>query len=705
MNAPVGFEAVRDGSGVVRIVFDARDEKVNTLTEAVMLSFRDLVDRLAEDRDVLGVVIHSGKSGNFIAGADVGEIQALTDPRQAADKARMGQEVFNRLEALPVPVVAAIHGSCLGGGTELALACTYRIASDDPATRIGLPEVRLGIVPGFGGTQRLPRLVGLRAALDLILTGRELRASKALRIGLVDAVVPPENLIDIARSWISGPPPRKRKDPGWVEGILRRMPQARRLLIGIAERKLRKTLKGDYPAPYRALRILQATYGERLQDGLPIEARALGELAVTPTARNLMALFDLSARARRDPGVPAGVEPRPVRRAAVVGAGIMGAGIAMALSGRGTPVRLRDVKLEPIQRGLREAHRILSRQVKRRRRTRREADAQQARVQPTLSWNGFRCVDLVIEAVFEDLELKRRVLREIEAAVEPDCLIATNTSSLPIGQIGQVADRPGRFLGLHFFNPVHRMPLVEIVVASDTEPWAIATAAEIVKDIRKIPVVVQDRPGFLVNRLLMAYLGEAIHLLEEGADPSVVDPALESFGMPMGPFRLLDQVGLDVASRVADILNQAYGRGGSAVELLQRFAAADRLGVKNNRGFYTYKQGKASPDSGTRALIRPQGRIRPGADEIRMRTLLPMVNEAARCLAEGVARRPGDVDLAMILGTGFPPFRGGLLRWADTVGIRDLVSRLEVMASRYGERMAPAELLREMSRRDTGFFG
>jgi 3-hydroxyacyl-CoA dehydrogenase/enoyl-CoA hydratase/3-hydroxybutyryl-CoA epimerase len=705
MNAPVGFEAVRDGSGVVRIVFDARDEKVNTLTEAVMLSFRDLVDRLAEDRDVLGVVIHSGKSGNFIAGADVGEIQALTDPRQAADKARMGQEVFNRLEALPVPVVAAIHGSCLGGGTELALACTYRIASDDPATRIGLPEVRLGIVPGFGGTQRLPRLVGLRAALDLILTGRELRASKALRIGLVDAVVPPENLIDIARSWISGPPPRKRKDPGWVEGILRRMPQARRLLIGIAERKLRKTLKGDYPAPYRALRILQATYGERLQDGLPIEARALGELAVTPTARNLMALFDLSARARRDPGVPAGVEPRPVRRAAVVGAGIMGAGIAMALSGRGTPVRLRDVKLEPIQRGLREAHRILSRQVKRRRRTRREAEAQQARVQPTLSWNGFRGVDLVIEAVFEDLELKRRVLREIEAAVEPDCLIATNTSSLPIGQIGQVADHPGRFLGLHFFNPVHRMPLVEIVVASDTEPWAIATAAEIVKDIRKIPVVVQDRPGFLVNRLLMAYLGEAIHLLEEGADPSVVDPALESFGMPMGPFRLLDQVGLDVASRVADILNQAYGRGGSAVELLQRFAAADRLGVKNNRGFYTYKQGKASPDSGTRALIRPQGRIRPGADEIRMRTLLPMVNEAARCLAEGVARRPGDVDLAMILGTGFPPFRGGLLRWADTVGIRDLVSRLEVMASRYGERMAPAELLREMSRRDTGFFG
>lgn len=705
MGTLAGIEKIREADGIVRIRFDSPDARVNTLTERILMAFQECLEELANEAGIRGILIESGKTANFIAGADVREIQTLSTSLEAETKARLGQKIFSRLAAMPVPVAAVIHGTCLGGGTELILACTYRIASDDPSTRIGLPEVRLGIIPGFGGTQRLPRLVGLRSALDLILTGRELRASAALRIGLVDEVVPVELLPAAARRWIADHPVRRPAGQRPLERLFQRIGPLRSLVISLAERKLREKLKGgDYPAPFRALRVLQETYGGDLDQGLRVEARALGELALTPTAKNLMALFDLNSRQRRNPGLPEGGKARPVRRAAVVGAGIMGAGIALAIAGKGAQVRMKDVAVEPLARGLREAHRILASQVRRKRRTRRDLRDRMARIQPTLSYSGFRCIDFVVEAVFEDLELKRRILREIESNVSPECLIATNTSSLPIGEIGRVADHPGRFLGVHFFNPVHRMPLVEIVATDRTDPWAVATAAEMVKEIRKVPIVVRDRPGFLVNRLLMAYLGEALHLLEEGAELTRVDRALERFGMPMGPFRLLDQVGMDVASRVARTLNEAYGRGESAVELLEKLAAAKRFGVKNGKGFYLYQDGKPVPDPEIDQLVRPQGRIRPAGEEICLRTLLPMVNEAARCLEEEVVGRPGDVDLGMILGTGFPPFRGGLLRYADGIGIGKIVSLLEVMASRYGERMAPAELLLEMTRRGKNFF-
>ncbi len=705
MKQAAAWDAIRGEDGILRLVLDLPGEKVNKLTEAVLAAFRKLLQTIREDSDLRGVIIRSGKPGTFIAGADVGEIQAITERDELEAKARIGQEIFQHLRVLPVPVVAAIHGACMGGGTEMALACTYRVASDDPATRIGLPEVRLGIVPGWGGTQRLPRLVGLRAALDLILTGRELRASTALRTGLIDAVVPAEHLEREAVRIITERPPPRPAPAGPAEWFFRNFPPARTLVFSVAEKNLRKKLHGDYPAPYRAVKLLRETYGGRLEPGLRREAAAVADLAVTPTARNLMALFDLNARARRDPGIADGTEPRPIRRATVVGAGVMGAGIALAITGRGTPVRIKDIGVEPISRGLREAYRILSRRVRRRRMTPRELRTRMAMIQPSLDYRGMRQMDLVVEAVFEDLELKRRLIREIEANVSAECLLVTNTSSLPVEGIARVAEHPERILGMHFFNPVHRMPLVEIIAADKTAPWATATAVALTKEIGKVPVVVRDRPGFLVNRLLMAYLAEVLELLEEGAEIGRLDRALEEFGMPMGPVRLLDQVGLDIASRVAEVLGKAFGRGVPAGAILDRLAAAGRLGVKGSRGFYLYRNGQPIADPSVEELIRPRGRIHPGEEEIRMRTLLPMLNEAARCLQEGVARRPGDVDLAMVLGTGFPPFRGGLLRYADSLGIDRVVSRLDVLASRFGTRMAPADLLKEMEKRGRKFFG
>jgi 3-hydroxyacyl-CoA dehydrogenase/enoyl-CoA hydratase/3-hydroxybutyryl-CoA epimerase len=717
------FETRRDGLAL--LIFDRPQEKVNVLNAMAVAVLEILLDQAARDRTVRGMVVTSAKPGSFIAGADVREIEALKTAEDAEAASRRGQRLFGLLERLPFPVVAAINGTCLGGGTELALACHFRVAADDPRVEIGLPEVRLGILPGWGGTQRLPRLVGLGPALDLILTGRSLDARRALKIGLVDEVAPPEYLLEAAslvvREAIAGErrPRRAMRRP--LLGPADPVRLLRTAVAGaVARRNLRKKVDAKhYPAPYRALEsILHGARGG-LEAGLAREAAILGSLAAGRTCKNLVSIFFLQQAARRDPGVddPA-VRPREVRAATVLGAGAMGGGIAQGLARAGIPVRLKDIDPAALARGVRAAWDLGQAELRKRRISRREHDRRMALIHPTLEYTGIGRSDVVIEAVIERLEVKRQVLRDLEAAAPGEFVFATNTSSLPIERVAAGAGRPDAVVGMHFFNPVHRMPLVEVIRGPRTSDLAVATVVQLAKRMGKTPVVVGDSPGFLVNRILMAYLGEALLMVEEGARTDEIDQLMVEFGMPVGPLELLDQVGIDVSFHVAAVLSDAFGDRAPRSKALAVLMEKGWLGRKSGRGFYVYRKrggadGARDGDDARRApgevnaaayrLVsdRPRHEIEPGPTE--MRLVLPMINEAARCLEGGIVARPADVDLAMVLGTGFPPFRGGLLRHADALGLQSVAQGLEALAARHGPRFLAARVLLEMAREGRRF--
>jgi 3-hydroxyacyl-CoA dehydrogenase/enoyl-CoA hydratase/3-hydroxybutyryl-CoA epimerase len=691
--------------GIGRLVLDVRAEKVNILSGGVLEELDRWLDEAADRADLKALLVVSGKPGTFIAGADVGEIGAIETAAAGEAAAARGQSILHRLSVLGKPTLAAIDGACLGGGLELALACSFRIAALGPATRLGLPEVRLGIIPGFGGTQRLPRLVGLPAAVDLILTGKTIDAGRAERMGLVDQAVPAALLRARAEAWLRHAVERSKHTGRWA----RLMPRAKRrvsariaqaapvrpIVFALARRRLRATLSGDYPAPFAALDAIDESFHVPLEAGLKHEAELVGPLLVTPTCKNLTWLFGASNTARRegrvlDPltGHPAAA--RPVRNAAVLGAGVMGGGIAHLLAQNGVAVRLKDVAEGPLLKGLQAAAELVGKEVQRRRIDRREGARRMARIAPTLTWDGLGAADIVIEAVVEDLAVKRAVLADVEARVRPECVFATNTSSLPIAEIAKEARHPERVVGLHFFNPVHRMPLVEVIAGAASSPEALATAHALARKLGKTPIVVKDSPGFLVNRVLTAYLAEALRLFVEGSDPVTIDRAMEHFGMPMGPFQLLDQIGLDTASKASkaiEAVNERYLPRGS---VLSRLIEKGRLGAKNGRGFYRWKKGRvAGFDRAVLHLVERHGAPVVDFEVIESRLYLPMVNEAVRCLAAGVAASPEDIDLGMVLGTGFPPFRGGPLRNADIMGLPAIVEKLNQLAAQVGERLAP----------------
>ncbi|HEU4402222.1 MAG TPA: 3-hydroxyacyl-CoA dehydrogenase NAD-binding domain-containing protein, partial [Candidatus Polarisedimenticolia bacterium] len=557
------FETRRDG--LAFLIFDRPGEKVNVLNAPIVAALEILLDQAAHDKNVRGLVVMSAKPGSFIAGADVREIASLRSAQDAENASRKGHRLYDSLERLPFPVVAAINGTCLGGGTELALACHFRVAANDPRTEIGLPEVRLGIIPGWGGTQRLPRLVGLGPALDLILTGRSLDARRALKIGLVDEVAPPEYLLEAAerlvRAAADGRRRARRRTGDGLPGALNPILLARTAIAaGLARRSLRRRVDpSQYPAPYRAVEAVIHGLRRGLQQGLRREAELLGQLAAGSTCKNLVSLFFLQQAARRDPGVDEPVaRPREVRAAAVIGAGVMGGGIAQALARAGIPARMKDIDSGALANGVRAAYDLFRAELRKRRIERRDFDQRMARIAPTLDYTGVRRCDVVIEAVVERLEVKHRVLAEVEAAIPEGFIFATNTSSLPIARIAEKAQRPQDVVGLHFFNPVHRMPLVEVIRGPQTSSEAVATVVALAKRIGKTPIVVGDAPGFLVNRILMTYLGEALQMAEEGARIEEVDRTMVDFGMPLGPFALLDQVGLDVAAHVAGVLAESF---------------------------------------------------------------------------------------------------------------------------------------------------
>ncbi|MEN8375283.1 MAG: 3-hydroxyacyl-CoA dehydrogenase NAD-binding domain-containing protein [Gemmatimonadota bacterium] len=698
--------------GIAWLVFERPDAKVNLLTEAVLGRLDELlgdIERHAAARTVGAVVVRSGKPGTFIAGADVDAIKAVEDPAIGAGLAAAGQAIFTRLEGLPVPTVVAIDGACMGGGTELALACTYRIASDSERTKIALPEVRLGILPGFGGTTRLPRLVGLRAALDMILTGKNVRPAKARRIGLVDEVVSAAILhtraAEVARAFADGDAPPARPSRGLAARLLEDTAPGRRLILREARKRVLKESGGHYPAPLKILDTIRRTLPLPLDRAFEIEARALGELVATPVSKNLIHVFRLFEGAKK--GAPAG-DPIEVERIGVLGAGVMGGGIAHLAASRGVEVRMKDIDEGGLAAGLRAARERVDRTLQRRRLDRREAEAIMGRISPTLTYDGFGSLDLVVEAVVERMDVKKSVLRETEEETPNRAVLCSNTSTLSITEMQSALRDPKRFCGLHFFNPVHRMPLVEVIRGEATSAEALATAFSFALRLGKTPVVVGDGPGFLVNRVLGPYLNEAGWLLEDGASVDAVDAVLKSFAMPMGPFRLLDEIGLDVARHAGAVLHDAFGPRMAPSPVMTALAGSDRLGRKGGSGFYRYVDGKdAGVDESVYAELTgrppPAGNAVP-EQEILDRCLLTMVNEAARVLEDGVARSAADVDLAMIAGTGFPPFRGGLLRWADAKGSEDNLRRLEELAALHGERFEPAESLLAAGESGRGFY-
>lgn len=699
-----------DEEAIAWLTFDRPESRANLLTTGVMRRLDALLTEIEEGAragSIRGVVVRSGKPGMFIAGADVGEIAGITDPADGESKSRQGQAVFLRLDRLPVFTVAAIDGVCLGGGTEMALACDYRLAADDPATRIGLPEVQLGIIPGFGGTVRLPRLVGLQAALPMILTGKPVDARKAYRIGLADERVPApilgERARQVVRERAAGKPlPQRRRK---LADRLLDNPVGRKVVLSQARKRVLAETGGHYPAPLAALDALAEIESLPLDQALRVEARTLGRLVVTPVCKNLIGVFRLMEAAKK-PVTDAA--PRPVARVGVVGAGVMGGGIAQLLAYRGLEVRLKDIVPAALGHGLRTARELFDRAVKRGRLGRREASRLMQAIAPTLDYSGFGTTGLVIEAVVERMDVKEQVLREIEAAAEPGCIVASNTSALSISEMQQVLSRPEDFCGMHFFNPVSRMPLVEVVRGARTSDEAIATVWAVSRRLDKTPLVVQDGPGFLVNRILAPYMNEAGYLLADGASVKAIDDALVAFGMPMGPLRLLDEVGWDVGRHVAEILYHAFGERMRPAPPLEATGRSKRLGRKGGLGFYHYEGGK---EKGVDASVyRELGDAVPDerrgiSDEgIRERCLLAMVNEAARALEDGIVARAGHVDLALITGTGFPPFRGGLLRWADTIGIEAVLQKLEAFERTRGTRFSPAPLIREKAARGEGFY-
>lgn len=693
---------------VAVLTLDTPVEPVNVLGTSVIGEMEELLARIKDDSDVRAVVLISGKPDNFVAGADINEFVKIRTADEGTALAQAGQEVLNRLEQFPKPIVTAIHGSCVGLGCELALATSYRIASDSPRTAIGLPEIQLGIIPAAGGCQRLPRTIGVRAALDIILAGRTERAAKAYKLGLVDELVPPSILRSTAieaanRLARTGIPLRKAQG----SLLLERNPIGRQLVYALAKRQVLKKTGGHYPAPLAALDAVRTGMERGRKAGFRREAEHFGRLAVGEVSRNLVQIFFATNALKKDDGVPPGsAKPRTVERLGVIGSGFMGAGIAgTAVSQAGVEARLKDADLPRVGRGINSTIQLLKGQLDRRRLTRQEYQRKAALVTGTADWSGFDHVDLVIEAVFEDLAIKRKVFAEAEAVIAPETVLASNTSTIPIGQIAQGAQHPERILGMHFFSPVDRMPLLEVIPAAVTQPTAIATAVRFGKKMGKTVIVVADSPGFWVNRILFPYLNEAGHLLAEGVPIELIDRTMVKFGFPVGPITLLDEVGMDVGLKASQVMNANFGDRMQPADGVAKMVEAGRLGRKSGKGFYLYRNGhKTDPDPDAYALVgvKPLAGVEP--TKVEQRLVLMLLNEAALALSENVVRSPRDGDLGAVFGIGFPPFRGGPLRYIDSLGAGQVVNLMESYATRLGPRFTPAPILVEMAKTGAKYY-
>jgi len=708
MPAPALTWEISDGIAVVTL--DLPGSAVNLINAGVKDEVNRAFETLKNDSRVKAVALFSGKRDNFIAGADIDEFVKLKSAAEAEELSRQGQEMLNRVAAFPKPVVVGIDGACVGGGLEFSLCCTYRVATDNPKTVIGLPEVQLGILPGAGGCQRLPRLIGARAALDIILAGKTVPAKNALQLGIVDELVPSAILktitLQAARKLVGGWRPTRKRPGGPMGWLLDGNPVGRRLVFRMARAAVEKRTHGNYPAPPAALDAVEYGLTHGITAGLAHEARGFGALAVTDVSRKLVQIFFATTALKKDMGVADPPPPADVRRLGIVGSGFMGSGIAgTAVTQAGVDVRLKDAGLAPVSKGVAAAKAVIEERFRRRRITKYDRVRLLALVSGDAAYTGFGRADLVIEAVFEDLKVKQQVLKEVEAVVPETAVFATNTSTIPISDIAQASSRPGQVIGMHFFSPVPRMPLLEVIPGRATSPRTVTTAVAFGRRMGKTPIVVKDAPGFWVNRILAPYLNEAARTLLAGASIESVDQAIVQFGFPVGPIALLDEVGLDVAGHSCDVLYAAFGERLQSGAVLEVMLKDGRLGRKAGKGFYRYAGGKKQgADPAVYPLIGAHPNGGPRAAEIVQRLTLAMINEAARALAEGVVRSPRDGDVAAVFGFGFPPFRGGPLRYADDLGAARVVADLERLAERLGPRFAPCDALRERARSGASFY-
>ncbi|TMG57664.1 MAG: fatty acid oxidation complex subunit alpha FadJ [Chloroflexi bacterium] len=676
-----------DPSGVARIVIDRPDDAVNAIN--VML-LEDLATAIAAAREARprGLVVASGKESQFVAGADL----ALLRGASAADAERASREmqrVLNELAALPFTTVAAINGPALGGGLEIALACDVRLIADAPGARVGLTETRLGLIPAAGGTQRLPRLVGLPRALEMILTARQLAPRRALKAGVVDEVVHPAVLLRASSEHAAHD--RKRKPSGGrtlIERTATHLAPLRALAIRSARSRTLAETKGRYPAPLAAIDAVAIGLARGMTAGLEAEARAFGTLAAGETGRNLTALLALTLRQRRAAFEGLG-DPRPVTNVGVVGLGFMGSGIAQAAAAAGLRVRARDRDAAAVAKGLSTIRELTTEGARKGVFDRREAARVIGRVTGGPDLAGFSHADLVIEAVFEEIDTKRRVIAELEKALREDAVIASNTSALPIAEIARDARAPERIVGMHFFSPVHKMPLLEIIRPKRADPSAVATAVATANALGKTPIVVGDGPGFYTTRVLSTMIGEAFAMLAEGIDVEAIDRAMTAFGWPVGPLRLVDEVGLEPAAHAGETVAKARGIG--APTLVNALVAEGFKGKQRGGGFYLYDGKRRRPNPRVRAIAGDTHGV--VVEDIAQRLTFMLVNEATRCLEEAVLRSPAEGDLGAVLGFGFPPFLGGPFRYADA-NRHEIVSTLERFAAAHGAHLEPTESLR-----------
>ena len=671
---------------VARIIFDLENEKVNKLSFEILKEFDEKLNIIKDDSSIKALVIDSAKKDIFIAGADIKEIEKLKDEKEVYDSLMEVHQIFNKLENLTIPTIAYINGACMGGGLELALACKYRVITTNPKTKLAFPEIKLGIFPGFAGTIRAPKIIGLVAALDLILTGKTIDAKKAYKLNLADIIFDDAQKEFMLDYFI------KKAIYGTIEkridfNLLNYAP--------LNEIVFNKTLKGllnkvnkDFQAPFVALEVIRATINKEFEDSIKVEAREFAKLAITKESKNMIKLFFLFEKLNKN----FEKTQNPISNAVVLGNGVMGKGIIWLFSKYLNDVRLKIRDISHANEIIKDVSKIYDYLIKSRKMTKNEVDFKLNKISYTDKFNGFKNFDFIIEAIIEDEETKKDTYKQIENIVNENAIIATNTSSISIEKLASEIKNKENFLGVHFFNPVNLMPLVEVIPTSNTSKETINKVFELLITAGKTPILVGDCAGFIVNRILLPYLNEAAFILEEGSKIEKIDSLIKDFGMPMGPFTLADTVGIDIGYKVAKILNEAYGSRMPIASIIEKMNDAKLLGLKTKAGFYEYDGKDKYVNTHVTSMIQNNTKIFED-EQIVQRCIYIMINEASRCLEENIVSDASIIDFAMITGTGFPAYKGGLLSYANEIGLKNILESLRTFEKEYGSRFTPSNLL------------